>query len=156
MNCPDNHKHGLTHTCYSTHGCRCDDCRTSKRRRRSGYDRRAREMRGMDVYVPVTGTRRRLQALAVMGWSSYEISRLTGLHARPVGKIRENRTHYARLHTARVVAEFFHDHALTRRDDRAGRITSTKAIQAGWVGPFAWDNIDNPRERPKGQTRRTA
>lgn len=28
MICPPDHKHAATMTCYSKHGCRCDDCRT--------------------------------------------------------------------------------------------------------------------------------
>src|SRR6218665_751283 len=86
--CLPAHAHGATHTCYNAHGCRCDDCVTTKASKRNRYDWEDRRRHGRDVWVPATGTMRRLQALAVLGWSCKAIAVRIGSHYRPLQKVR--------------------------------------------------------------------
>ena len=148
--CPPDHRHGVTSTCYNSHRCRCEPCRTFRRDERTDYDYRDRLMRGRDVWVSATGTIRRLQGLAGMGWSAREVAVRGGFHPRAVMKMRDGHQRFVKRSTAISVDRIFRQLAITSRDSREGRITRTRALQSGWVSPFAWDHIDNPRERPKG------
>ena len=144
--CPPDHKHHLTHTCYNTHGCRCYRCRHAKAKKRALYDRRAREMRGRDVWVPATGTIRRLRALAVIGWGIDDIAARTGLFSRAVGKVREGPRAEVLTSTWRKVRRVYTDLENRPKQDRAGKITRTKALAHGWMPPAMWDDPDRDRE----------
>lgn len=105
---------------------------------------------------PATGTTRRLQALAYIGWNTWAIARETGI---------DNSTIYRHQHGwfPRITAT--HAKAITDFYDRAwgtpppapthyhrGHITLARkqARDNGWVGPLAWDDdtIDNPHATP--------
>ena len=72
-------------------GCRCDKCvkwRADYYRQGAEFDKRMRAINGMDVLVDAAPTARRLQALAVSGWSASMIGAELGLHYRNLTKIR--------------------------------------------------------------------
>lgn len=149
MICPPDHKHGQTHTCYNTHGCRCVRCRRAKAKKRALYDRRYREMRGQDVWVPALGTVRRLRALAVIGWSIDEVASRAGLFHRSLLKVREGQRKEVRSSTWRAVRRVYAELENTPRADRAGKITRTLALAHGWLAPAWWDDPDRDKERMK-------
>ena len=151
--CPTDHKHGKTSTCYSAHGCRCAECRKSKSVERNLYDWETRRRTGRDVWVPATGTMRRLQALAVIGWSTAEIAKRIDSHYRPLQKIRAGQRECVRSSTARRVAVVYESLSMRVRHDRAARITHFRAVANGWVPPLAWDDIDRDR---RSRVRRAA
>jgi len=146
VNCPPDHKHGMTHTCYNAHKCRCKDCRVSKRRRRRHYEWETRRRQGRDVWIPATGTRRKLQ---VQGYSAQHVADLIGSHYRPLTKIRGGATAFTHLSMAVKVDRVFREFVMVRRTDREGKITRTRALANGWVSALAWDDIDRDRA-PKG------
>lgn len=143
--CPPDHKHGQRHTCYNTHGCRCKDCRTSKSSNRNGYDWETRRRMGRDVWISATGTMRRLQALAVIGWSTAEIAARMDSHYRPLQKVRAGERECVRMSTARRVAVVFEELCMKVRHGRAAKITRFHALAHGWVPPLAWNDIDADR-----------
>lgn len=143
--CPPDHKHGLTHTCYNAHRCRCDDCTGTKAAKRNPYDWEDRRRRGRDVWVPALGTMRRLQALAAVGWSCEQIAGLIGSHYRPLQKIRAGQRDSVRLSTARRVAAVYERLAMHPRHDHSGKLTRHTARKHMWLPPLAWDHIDTDR-----------
>ncbi|WP_295792045.1 hypothetical protein [uncultured Microbacterium sp.] len=92
------------------------------------------------------GTRRRLQALACMGWSGAELSRRLG-----IAEYRMNRISHADrvlAGTARTVAALYAqlwDQRPTA-SNAYGRDMIARTVQrartAGWVPPLGWDDID--------------
>lgn len=103
--------------------------------------------------VDITGTRRRIQALAVLGWSQNWIARQIGMREdgfrKAVGKDRVT----AKL--ARSVAAVYDawwnqdplEHGLA-----SNPVATTRGMarRAGWHGPLAWDDdrIDDPNAVP--------
>lgn len=91
------------------------------------------------------GTRRRLQALAALGWSATQLA----------GQLGCSTTEVSRWRSARMVSV---EHALTVRaayDALAmtpgpSRQARRWALERGWSPPLAWDegNIDDPTARP--------
>lgn len=146
FSCPPEHRHGATSTCYNTHGCRCGICRGAKSSNRSGYDWETRRRLGRDVWIPATGTMRRLQALAVIGWSTAEIAARMDSHYRPLQKVRAGERECVRMSTARRVAVVFEELCMQVRHDRAARIARFHALSHGWVPPLAWNDIDRDRQ----------
>lgn len=102
---------------------------------------------GRDVWIPATGTMRRLQALAVIGWSTAEIAARMDSHYRPLQKVRAGERECVRMSTARRVAVVFEELCMQVRHDRAANITRFRAAAHGWVPPLAWDDIDTDRAR---------
>jgi hypothetical protein len=80
-----------------------------------------------------------------MGWTFNEIGRRIGTTGQTLqSQLRTSRVSYRRaVQIAAVYDELW---------DKPGpsRITATKARRWGYAPPSAWDDIDNPLERPKG------
>lgn len=146
--CPPDHKHGKTNNCHVNHGCRCDDCRTSRNKRRAIPDWEARRLSGMDVTVPMIGTQRRLKALAYVGWSAQAIADMIGSNYRPILKIRNGDNERVKLSTHRKIAEVYQRLALTDAPGRSGEITRGYARHNGYHSALAWNNIDDKNEVP--------
>jgi hypothetical protein len=99
--------------------------------------------RGIDS----TGTRRRVQALAWMGWPAREVARRAGLRTCTLQTLilPSRRISMAR---ARRVAAVYDDLSLK---PGPSRIAAAKARQLGFAPPLAWDDdIDDSRARPHG------
>ena len=101
-----------------------------------------------DAYVDATGTRRRLQALAVNGWSSYYLAERLG-HAHPdtVQEIRKGRTLTIRLRTKDAIGVLYEE-----LWDKPGPNlrAANLAKKKGWLPALAWDDdlIDRPEHEP--------
>lgn len=87
------------------------------------------------LWVPATGTRRRLQALAVMGWGVAALSRQLG--ATP-GQVRywTRCGGHVQAGAAHRVAGLYEQIALRRGPSQRVR---AQALQQGWPGPLEWD-----------------
>lgn len=109
---------------------------------------------GGAVLVDGTGTRRRLQALAVLGWSNVKLARELGMTPSNFGAFTRRpevlarhavdvRGLYDRLSTSQPAATSGYDRAGIERVKAGAR-------RRGWVGPLAWDDdaIDDPAARP--------
>ena len=99
-------------------------------------------------YVGATGSRRRVQALARIGYSLDDLVRETGIPIVSLSCLRrDDGIKRLRPDRARLVAETFDRLCLTPG-------TSTEATRratlTGWAVPLAWDDIDDPDETPSG------
>ena len=107
-----------------------------------------------DAYVDAAGTRRRLQALAVNGWSSYYLAERLG-HAHPdtVQEIRKGRTLTIRLRTKDAIGVLYEE----LWDQRGPNLRAANlAKKKGWLPALAWDDdlIDRPEHEPADVRRR--
>lgn len=110
-------------------------------------------------WVPGAGTRRRLHALVCLGWPLTVLATQGGMSEHTLQRLSSSPAD-ARVEaaTARKVADLF---------QRLSRVTPTSAgvspatvkrmrtlaARKGWVSAAAWNDIDDPSERPKGLRR---
>lgn len=106
--------------------------------------------------INATGTRRRLQALAALGWSRAELSRRSGLTPTTVGRLLS--AEWCSIGSARTVHSLYEsmwdqhppEDAAGQRQSKARALAN--AARHGWAVPMAWDDskIDDPQARPSG------
>lgn len=104
--------------------------------------------------VDSTGTRRRVQALAWLGWPAREVAARAGTTERSLHTlIRPDRRPSAAL--AARVAAVYEELCMT---PGPSRITASKARGSGHAPPLAWDDVDieDPKARPRGAARSDA
>lgn len=106
--------------------------------------------------IESTGTARRLQALAVMGWSQHRLARMLNMEPTSLNQIIHRTRRRVLRSTAENVEAIFdagwnREPKTENRFEQAG-VTRAKreAAEKGWVPAAAWDDIDNLAERPKG------
>lgn len=93
------------------------------------------------------GTRRRIQALMAIGHSMRDIA--TAAHGIDISVVREalngaRRTGVTAQTASRIARAY---RTLAARPGTNTRARN-RAAAAGWPGPAAWDDIDNPSEQP--------
>lgn len=134
-------RHG-TESAYCQ-GCRCDDAREDRRikvkHRLHGVHR--------SPYTTVTGTSRRLQALATLGWSCQLLAPRLGSSAQLMERYRTGRHPRIRQETATQIARLYDQLWATPGPCQVSR---ERAARAGWSRPQLWDDdtIDNPHAEP--------
>lgn len=107
------------------------------------------------VVVPATGTQRRLQALACLGWSVGEVARQADLDRQRLDRAIRGQDVVAS--TVRIIAAVYErlwdqrPAPVTHADKVAVSRTINRAARAGWAPPAAWDDdsIDNPDVAPQ-------
>lgn len=102
---------------------------------------------GPTTPVPLTGTVRRLRALAVDGWSTEEISGLVGFHVDVVRRHRFARKTTMLTFAAHEKYRLLYEKIQSLADPRgSSAITARRAQAAGWLGPERWadEDIDDP------------
>lgn len=131
-------------------GCRDTCCRTGIARYNEA--RRLAALNGQPTtdLVPALGTRRRIQALAALGWSFAQIGNLVGTdRTRIRGLLTQARV------TPDLEARIVHAYDQlsmripTGHDGSITRIRNWATAQ-GWAPPLAWEDvdIDDPKVRP--------
>lgn len=104
--------------------------------------------------IDATGTRRRLQALAAIGWSRARLAGHTGLRPHTIGHLLTGDV--CTLAAARTVHGLFETlwgqapPTGTGPERQAKARTLADARRRRWVAPMAWDEeaIDDPAARP--------
>lgn len=97
--------------------------------------------------VDATGTRRRTQAMAVLGWSIAEQARRLGRTGANHAKVLTSR--YVTAALARSVEALCRDlSGQIPPDTWVSRRTRRWARSQGWVAVVAWNDIDDPAEVP--------
>lgn len=98
------------------------------------------------AWVPAFGAVRRIQALLMMGWSHDDLSEVTGLITRRVAR-QARGPQSIRAKNWRAI-----DRAFRALQTRRGPSPKARDLARGrgYAPPAAWDNIDNPHERPQG------
>jgi hypothetical protein len=153
-NCPAQQlrRHG-TYSAYR-YGCRCPDACTDNR------NYRKRQLAGINTprLTDATGTRRRLQALCALGWTTDII----GQHLHVDGKVIRHfiQTKTVTTTTASRVRAIYDQLSMT---PGPSTITRKRSAAKAWVVPLAWDDdsIDDPHAEPNhaaggGRNRRGA
>lgn len=107
--------------------------------------------------VDATGTRRRIQALTVLGWPQSVLAERLGMERSNINSITRNRTH-VEVATALAVRSLYDElwnqrpPERDRRERWAASIARNLAAERGWAPPLAWDDetIDDPTAEPQG------
>lgn len=126
--------------------CRCDDCTAAATRYKKKWN--LDRARGIHYEVDATGTARRLQALAVMGWTARHIGDRIGASRQHVQNLMSDRDR-VRTTTARQIEAVYRELARTPGPSAVGR---SRALAKGWASPAAWDDIDNDTAPNLGST----
>lgn len=130
-------------------GCRetcCREARNADERRR----RKHRQVFGARRLVNGTGTVRRIRALWAIGWTSNHIAEACGWRTpQAVTEIAQPATERRGVYatTAETVAAAYERLCMTPGPSDMNR---RRAARQGYAPPLAWNDIDNPAERPKG------
>lgn len=93
--------------------------------------------------VAAVGTKRRLEALAYMGWSLRHVAGRLGVTVQAVSQYRTRSMVYA--DTARAIRDLYDE-----LWDQQGPSVRTRgwARREGWLPPLAWDDMDDPDATP--------
>ena len=81
--CPADHKHGQTPTCYTTHRCRCSECRTGA----ADYARAAHRLKAYgrwDPRRPASVVRVHIISLQRFGYTYEQIARVADVNPRTI------------------------------------------------------------------------
>ncbi|MFD9950552.1 hypothetical protein ACFWYW_57510 [Nonomuraea sp. NPDC059023] len=99
--------------------------------------------------VGAMGTRRRIQALAALGYSLTEQARRLGRTVNNFHAVLGKPKVFAG--TARAVRDLYELLSMTPAPPSHGaKLARSMADRNGWLPPLAWDDIDDPNEKPKG------
>lgn len=127
--------------------CRCPDALEALRR----YRKHQTHGRLPPGIIDATGTIRRLQALAAIGWSGPELGARLGYRpsnaAQRVADLRNPRSGRVFATSARAVAALYE--RLSGTPGPSDK-TRARAHAAGWAPPLLWEDadIDNPDAQP--------
>lgn len=91
--CPPEHKHGQTPTCYRTHLCACTPCRQANAKRHYEYIKLIAYGRPTSNLIDATRTQRRVGRLIAEGWTPSLIAAEAGVSASAIDRLaRAERT----------------------------------------------------------------
>lgn len=123
---------------------KCAPCRRAHADKRAAY-RRRRYLQHAPLSVDATGTRRRIHALAAVGYSLAEQSRRLGMEISGASAIA--RRTWVWVTTAEKVRALYDELSMVPGNNNRAR---NEAKRRGWPPPLAWDDetIDDPRARP--------
>lgn len=95
--------------------------------------------------VDATGSRRRLQALRVIGHRRYDLAAQLDMTPDRVKHITSSRTQFVSPQEATAIARVYRRLSTLPGPSQQ---TASMARNNGWHGPLAWDDIDDPRAKP--------
>lgn len=90
--------------------------------------------------------RRRIQALAALGWTARAIAVASGLPHRRVSELMMAVNQRCTLETSAAIRAAYERCCLIRPTGRYAELARTRAALKGWPTPLAWDDIDNDAE----------
>lgn len=131
-------RHG-TEAAYCRDRCRCPEAREDRRIR----CKRRRHGRGGYTLIDGTGTARRVQGMAVQGWTYRQIGERLDCAWQYVQKIADRENPKVRIDTADRVRAIAADLAFRPGTSQVSR---RRALDKGWVPLGAWPDgqVDNP------------
>jgi len=139
--CSDDCRHG-TDAGYAA-GCRCDPCTAAHAKVRN-----LNRLYPERTLVPILGSRRRVEALACIGWGARTLSRRLGRHDSFLRKaLAHDLVH---VDTARMIASLYDELSMTPSTDPTAVVVKRVAARRGYVPALAWNDIDDPNEAPTG------
>jgi hypothetical protein len=147
---PDDPRHGTSagyNAHYKTDLDPCEPCKAAKAR----YEKRRRHDThlGAARTVPSLGCQRRVRALQRLGWSLSAIAQEAGWNS-PQALQYVMRSNSIYRESRDRICEVFERLAMKIPPATSGSIRArNRAIRNGYAPPLAWDDIDDPDERPK-------
>ncbi|MCZ4509938.1 hypothetical protein O3Q52_17385 [Streptomyces sp. ActVer] len=100
-------------------------------------------------YIDALGTRRRIQALRAIGYSTKVIAEAAGSAQARLQLISTGAQPTVRQHLAERIQAVFADlHGTPAPAGCSATVTRKHARAQGWVPPAAWDDIDDPAAVP--------
>jgi DNA-binding CsgD family transcriptional regulator len=97
-----------------------------------------------------TGSRRRLQALRVLGHRRYDLAARLNITPDRIKHITSGSTQKVSVEEAAAIARLYRQLCTVLGPSKQ---TATIARNEGWHGPLAWDDIDNPACEPETEHR---
>lgn len=134
---------------YNRIPCRDQCCRDAMARYKRGWTWDA--MNGRNRIVDATGTRRRVEALMALGWSSNIIGQRAGVGPTNMTRLRNAPTITTAMATR--IAQVYNDLSMTLPPvTQAVANVRNLARRRGYLPPLAWDDdaIDDPDASPRG------
>ncbi len=108
--------------------------------------------------IDATGTTRRLQALAAIGWDSAKLAPRIGVKPRRLERLRRGEKPAVHATTAAKIGQLYRHLSMTPATGWQADRARTIARNRGWAPPLAWDDghgphgIDNPTAAPHTTT----
>lgn len=105
------------------------------------------------TFTDSTGSRRRLQDLALRGFGSAELSESCGVERHTLTEVRAGKRRLVRVGTAEAVAALhkrLEGHAPASTSESGQRTVIAAARTARYAPLAAFDDVDDANERPKG------
>lgn len=101
--------------------------------------------------TPALGPMRRIQALHAIGYSRSILCELTGLSDQFLYDLTRGRFTRIDAERARTIAEVYRARCVQPlHNGKPSASARTWARKAGYYPPMAWNDIDDPKERPRG------
>lgn len=106
-----------------------------------------------EAYVSALGSRRRLQALAAIGYSHRDLAAHLGVDRGDIQHVQSGSQKTVRRFRAEAIAAMFDTLSMTLGGNTRA---AAYAARQRWAAPLAWDEgaIDNPKARPHGHEHR--
>ncbi|MGY4859532.1 hypothetical protein [Cryobacterium sp. AP23] len=98
--------------------------------------------------LPAIGTMRRLQALVAIGYTESMLADRLGVMVSNLSRLILGHRSRVKAATYEATRELFDELWSTPRTGNRADRSRAIAWAHGWVGPLAWDDIDDPREQP--------
>jgi hypothetical protein len=105
-----------------------------------------RSLDNVSKWVDAAGTRRRLQALAVSGWSSTRLAPMLGVGDQTVSMLTSGQRRLVTGATARAVARLYDElwdqkpPARTKSERQSVKLAQRRAAEHGWLPAVVWDD----------------
>ena len=140
---------------YVKHGCRCDLCRAADTRVRKRRRYRTKDQ-AIPLRVNAVGSRRRLQALACLGWTLPELERRAGERPKYYNEMMYAPSKTLDRGRAERISSLYDElwdqepPQVDEADRFRAAYAKTTARRNGWAPPMAWAGIDmdDPEAQP--------
>jgi plasmid maintenance system antidote protein VapI len=107
--------------------------------------------------VDATGTKRRVQALMLMGWLAHEIATALGMQSTQAvtnllarSEVRRDTAERVKVVYRKMWRMWLNGDLQHLMDDPMRQRGIRQAVAKGWLPGAVWDEIDNPKEKPRG------
>lgn len=97
-------------------------------------------------FVDALPSARMVRALFATGWSMPALAARLGWHAQQLWEVADYKHAVVSVSTDRKIRDLFEELSATPGGSVKAR---NVAAQRGWLPPLAWDDIDDPNEKPR-------
>lgn len=141
QSCSRFHPHNFW--CYRAHKCRCKKCRAANSASNSKGSRSRRIRSRQAVIITAKGCRRRLRALARIGYGSKEVSLQCGVSVDHLTKIRGGVVRNVSTDTHIAVSRVYDRLHMTPSSHKSAAQVRANAVKKNYCAPMHWVDIDS-------------